>query len=257
MLSAPPARRSVLAPVGALVLLAWLVLWAWGESPYGRYLDHRNLDAVRGQAPLFGLFVGGWVVMLVAMMLPTSLPLVLLFGGIVQRRSDRGRLLALLLVGYLSVWTVFGLFVHLGDTGVHALVDGLPWLQAHAWLIGAATLLVAGVYQFTPLKYRCLEECRSPLTFITSHWHGRHDQGQAFLLGVRHGMFCVGCCWSLMLLMFAVGMGSLAWMLGLGAVMAIEKNLPWGRWLARPLGAVLVAAGLAVAVAGNPPFAIV
>jgi predicted metal-binding membrane protein len=244
-------RPSGLVMVGALVALAWLALAWWGESPYGRYLDHRSLDADGNREALLALFVAGWVVMIVAMMLPTSAPLVLLFGNMVSRRADARRLLTLLLVGYLSIWTAFGLAVFVGDGLIHTLVAASPWLQAHVWLIGAATLLVAGGYQFTPLKYRCLEQCRSPLTFITSHWRGRHDASQAFLLGVHHGMFCVGCCWSLMLIMFAVGMGSLAWMLGLGTVMAVEKNLPWGRRLAAPLGAVLVGSALVVTAIGG------
>jgi predicted metal-binding membrane protein len=229
-----------------------LALWAWGESPYARFLDHRNLDAVRGDEPLLAVFVAGWLVMIVAMMLPTSLPLIMLFATMVRRRMDRRRLMALLVIGYLSIWTLFGILVHLGDTVIHATVALSPWLQAHAWLIAAATLLTAGAYQFTPLKYRCLEQCRSPLMFITNRWRGRHDHGQAFLLGVQHGMFCLGCCWSLMLVMFAVGMGSLAWMLALGAVMAAEKNAPWGRRLAAPLGIGLLLAGAAVALAADP-----
>ena len=84
--------------------------------------------------------------------------------------------------------------------------------------------MLAGLYQFTPLKYACLDKCRSPLSFITEHWRGSHERTQAFRLGVHHGLFCIGCCWSLMLLMFAVGVGNLGWMLVLGALMAIEKT---------------------------------
>ena len=106
--------------------------------------------------------------------------------------------------------------------------------------------MLAGLYQFTPLKYACLDKCRSPLGFITEHWHGSHERIHAFRLGVRHGLFCIGCCWSLMLLMFAVGVGNLGWMLVLGALMAIEKNLPWGRRFSAPLGVVLLCWGLSL-----------
>jgi predicted metal-binding membrane protein len=250
-LSASSPRQSKLLTVGALVALAWAALWVWGESPYARYLDHRSLDALGADEPLLALFVVGWVVMLVAMMLPTSFPLILLFTNMVHLRADRGRLLTLLLLGYLSVWTLFGLLIYVGDGQIHRLVAASAWLQVHVSLIAVATLLVAGVYQFTPLKYHCLDKCRSPLAFITSHWRGRHDQGQAFLLGVHHGIFCVGCCWSLMLIMFAIGMGNLGWMLALGAIMAVEKNLSWGRRVAAPLGAALILAGLGLALAAN------
>jgi predicted metal-binding membrane protein len=120
------------------------------------------------------------------------------------------------------------------------------WLEAHAWAMGAGILVLAGLYQFTPLKYACLDKCRSPLSFITEHWRGNQERTQAFRLGMRHGLFCIGCCWSLMLLMFAVGVGNLGWMLVLGALMAIEKNLPWGRRVSAPLGVVLLCWGLAL-----------
>ena len=106
---------------------------------------------------------------------------------------------------------------------------------------------MAGVYQFTPLKYHCLDKCRAPLGFIMGHWRGRRPRREALRLGLHHGLFCLGCCWSLMLLMFTVGVGSLGWMLALGAVMAAEKNLPWGRRLSAPLGMALVAGAWLVA----------
>ena len=200
------AQRNVGAPgvplfgslLAALIGLAWFALVVWGRSPYARFLDHKNLDLVRVEgAPVLLLFVLGWVLMTVAMMLPTSLPLVTLFRGIVRQRVDRGWLISMLLVGYLSVWTIFGLVVHAGDAMLHALVASQAWLAERASLISAATLLQAGAYQFTPLKYHCLERCRSPLAFIVGRWRGRHPGGEAFRLGVAHGLFCVGCCWSL------------------------------------------------------------
>jgi predicted metal-binding membrane protein len=116
--------------------------------------------------------------------------------------------------------------------------------------MGATVLAIAGVYQFSALKYRCLDACRAPLSFAVEHWRGARDKWQALLLGIRHGVFCVGCCWCLMLLMFVVGTGSVGWMLALGTVMAAEKNLPAGRRFAAPLGAVLLLFALLVAIAG-------
>ena len=234
--------------LGALIALTWLVLVIWGQSPYGRFLRHESLgDAQSADDPLLTVvFVAGWTVMTIAMMLPTSLPLVTLFRRLVRQRPDRSRLVLLLLAGYLGVWTLFGALIHLADRGVHQIVERIGWLDANAWLIGAATLLVAGFYQFTPLKYHCLDKCRSPLSFIIDHWRGRREPVQAFRLGLHHGLFCVGCCWTLMLLMFAVGVGNLGWMLALGLVMAIEKNLPWGRKLSVPLGMILLIWGLSL-----------
>jgi predicted metal-binding membrane protein len=223
-------------------------------------LDHRVLGELdfsisSEYVKLLLVFVAAWTLMTVAMMLPTSLPLILLFQRLIRQRSDRLQLLGLLIGGYIGIWVVFGALAHFADLFVHLAVDRFPWLEANAWLISAMTLGLAGLYQFTPLKYKCLEQCRSPLTFITRHWRGRHERAQSFGLGVHHGLFCVGCCWALMLLMFAVGAGNIAWMLMLGTVMAVEKNLPWGRRLSAPLGITLLAAGVVVAVTQSAVFA--
>jgi predicted metal-binding membrane protein len=242
-------RRLFAALLVALIALAWLALWIWGQSPYGRFLSHHNLDAVRGNVALIPVFVAGWTLMVVAMMLPTSLPLVALFRTLVRGRPDRTRLTVLLIAGYLALWTLFGVVVYCGDWILHGAVERSTWVEANVVpFIGVGTLLMAGLYQFTPLKYHCLEKCRSPLSFVTEHWRGRRERSQSFLLGAHHGLFCVGCCWSLMLLMFAVGLGSLGWMLVLGAVMAVEKNVSWGRKISAPLGVVLLGWGLILGV---------
>jgi predicted metal-binding membrane protein len=240
-------RKPFMIVLTALVLLAWLGLWLWGNSPSGRFLHHEEIEpAAEGGWVLLILFVAGWSLMTVGMMLPTSLPLVALFHGLTRQRSDQPLLVALLLTGYLGVWTLFGGLAHLGDRRLHEVVHALPWLEERAWMIGAATLLVAGAYQFTPLKYHCLEKCRSPLSFVMEHWRGRRERLHALWLGMHHGLSCIGCCWSLMLLMFVVGVGNLGWMLALGAVMAAEKNLPWGRRLSAPLGLGLIYWGAAL-----------
>jgi predicted metal-binding membrane protein len=190
----------------------------------------------------------GWIVMIIAMMLPTSLPLLEMFQRLVRQRTDRVQLVFLVIGGYLLIWTLFGVMAVLGDAVLHSAVDQNAWLAAHTWLIGASIFGVAGLYQFTPLKYYCLDKCRSPLSFVMTHWQGGHARWHALRLGVHHGLFCLGCCWSLMLLMFAVGMGNLGWMLLLGTVMAIEKNLPWGRRFSLPLGFFLLCCSLAIAL---------
>ncbi len=182
---------------------------------------------------------------------PKSLPLVALFRRLVRQRPDRTRLVVLLIAGYLGIWTLFGVIVYIGDLGLHQAIEEIAWLEANEWVFGAAILVLAGLYQFTPLKYHCLDKCRSPLSFIVEHWRGSHEQAQAFRLGVHHGIFCIGCCWSLMLLMFAIGMGNIGWMLVLGTVMAVEKNMPWGRRLSAPLGAVLLGWGLTMILVGT------
>ncbi len=247
-----PANRGYFPPLmGSLIALAWLALWAWGESPHARFLSHHHLDEVRGGG-LMLVFLAGWTLMTFAMMLPTSLPLMTSFHTLTRWRTDQGRLVALLLVGYFCVWTLFGVMIYVGDWILHHAVEHNTWIQANAWALGALTVTLAGLYQFTPLKYHCPDKCRSPLSFIMEHWRGRHDQAQAFRLGVHHGLFCLGCCWSLMLLMFAIGVGNVGWMLALATVMAIEKNMPWGRWISAPLGVLLLSWGLALFISTAP-----
>jgi predicted metal-binding membrane protein len=126
---------------------------------------------------------------------------------------------------------------------LHQVAEHSPWLETNGWIIGAATLLLAGGFQFTRLKYRCLDQCRAPLSFVMERWQGRREHRNALRLGIDHGIFCVGCCWALMLLMFGVGIGNIGWMLCLGAIMAVEKNMPWGRKISSPLGLALLAWG--------------
>lgn len=244
-------RRPFLVLMVALIGMTWLALGIWSVSPYARFLDHGVLDelevSISGEyLVLLLIFVAGWTLMTVAMMLPTSLPLVTLFRRLTRQRPDRLQLVVLLITGYLGVWTLFGALAHLSDLLVHEVVEQSALLETNAWVIGAGTITLAGLYQFTSLKYKCLDKCRSPLSFITAHWRGSRERSQAFRLGVHHGLFCVGCCWSLMLLMFVVGVGNLGWMLALGTVMAVEKNVSWGKKISAPLGIALVGWGLAL-----------
>jgi predicted metal-binding membrane protein len=204
-----------------------------------------EIDAASLLLPI-GLYLVGWILMTIAMMLPTTLPLLEIFRRLTVQRPERSQLMTLLITGYLSAWGVFGAAAHLADWLVHEIVERSPWLEANAYVIGAGTLLLAGVFQFSRLKYRCLDKCRAPLSFVMSYWRGADDRRNAFLLGFNHGLFCVGCCWALMLLMFGVGVGNIGWMLALGAVMAVEKNAPWGKKLSRPLGISLIAWGLLI-----------
>jgi predicted metal-binding membrane protein len=238
-------RRPFLVVMTALIAMTWLALWLWSISPHARFLGHEEIgdlgSAFGGQyLVLLGIFVAGWTLMTVAMMMPTSLPLITLYRRLTLQRPDRLLLLVLLIAGYLGIWVLFGALAHAGDLFVHEAVEQSAWLGTNAWVIGAGTIMLAGVYQFTPLKYKCLEKCRSPLSFITEHWTGHSERSQALRLGMHHGLFCVGCCWSLMLLMFVVGVGNLGWMLALGTVMAVEKNVRWGKRISAPLGVVLM-----------------
>jgi predicted metal-binding membrane protein len=256
-------RRAAFLPlVGGLIAFAWLALLLWERSPYGRYLDHgrwtdiglaaylcHSLPAGSITFPAL-LYVGGWVLMIVAMMLPTTLPLLGRLGRLIEKRPDRTMLLTLVILGYFLIWGVFGLAAHSIDFLLHNLVVANPWLTFNGWIIGASVLAAAGVFQFSTLKHDCLAKCRAPFSFVNEDRGGPAMHRQAFLLGVHHGILCVGCCWATMLLMFVVGTGSVGWMLVLGALMAIEKNMSWGRRLSTPLGVGLLAWSGAIVAGG-------
>jgi predicted metal-binding membrane protein len=251
--SASPPEIILIGLLTSMVLLAWYALWLWGNSPYGHLLLHGS--AHLGEAPVsptvfMAMFVGGWTLMTVAMMLPTSLPLIVLFQRMVRGHRSAAWLVTVLLCGYLVAWAMCGVVLQLANWTLRSGLARVAWFAAAPWIAGAAILTVAGLYQFSSLKYACLDKCRSPLSFLTSRWRGGNESRQALRIGIEHGLFCVGCCWSLMLLMFVVETASLVWMLLLGVVMALEKNVRWGRRLSAPLGGFLLLTAVAVAVNG-------
>ena len=239
-------RTLLVASVLAIAGAAWLGLWLLGQPFHSSLHSHHHHSGSAGnlQVPGMVLFVSGWMMMTVAMMLPTTLPLLMVFRKITSEKVDKGLLVGLLVAGYVLSWTAFGVLVYFAKMFLERLASLSPWIGDHSWAVTAVLLLVAGAFQFTSLKYRCLEKCRSPLSFLISHWRGEREKWHAFRLGLDHGIYCIGCCWALMLLMFAVGAGSLIWMMVLAIVMGIEKNVTWGRKLSAPLGVVLFAAGL-------------
>ncbi|MGQ0736685.1 MAG: DUF2182 domain-containing protein [Acidobacteriota bacterium] len=247
--------RRVLLPSSILAMsaTAWVAIWRFGESPWGHaghstaHWGHANMAGGASLVSLGGLFVTGWVVMTVAMMLPTTLPLLNVFRRLTTSHRSARLLLSLVVSGYLSAWAVAGLLVFGISLLVQPAMVGQDWLAADGQLVAAGLFFTAGAFQFSSLKYQCLEKCRSPLSFVSARWSGVGERWQSFRLGVDHGLFCVGCCWALMLLMFAFGALNLLWMLALAGVMAVEKNASWGRRVSTPLGVVLlVAAGLLV-----------
>ena len=244
--------NALMLTLGGLILLAWLALWWADTSPFGSLLHahggehahhaHHGHHADASIAASAGLFLVGWVVMTIAMMLPTTLPLVAIVQRLTHRRSDGMALVSLVLVGYLVVWAAFGIAAY----GLLTALRALPMSSdaTSGSLASAGLFVLAGAFQFSRLKYQCLDKCRTPLSFVMSHWHGTAPRHEAFRLGLAHGAFCVGCCWALMLLMFAVSVASLLWMLVLAILMAIEKNVSWGRRFAAPLGVVLISVGV-------------
>jgi predicted metal-binding membrane protein len=249
--------QAALLPVAALALVALLALWLLGRSPYGHLLHHDGVAAADAPATVVLVLPAvGWTLMVVALMLPTALPLLNAFARVVAGRATRRRLVSLAAVGFLATWVAFGQLLFAADLLlVHSLVDRVDWLQAHSYLVGAATLAGAGLYQFSSLKTRCLTRCRTPASFLYGRWTGgRRAAAESFEVGTAYGLSCLGCCWTLMLVMFAAGAGNLGWMLALGAVMGLEKNSAWGTRLTYPLGALLLASALLVLITERTAF---
>ena len=237
--------RPVLAAIGA----AWAAALA-AELAGAATLVHHDTLIEHGPPPLVAaaLFLLAWQVMIAAMMLPSSLPLIRMFGVASARAPHRSRAMAAFLGGYAVVWSAFGAAAFAMDAGLHATVDASPWLTGHDWLIGGSVLALAGAFQFTSLKDACLDKCRHPAQFLMRHY--ARGMGGGFRLGARHGAFCVGCCWALMLVMFAAGVASVVWMALLTAVMVHEKTHARGARDVPVTGVTLLAMSLVVLVVG-------
>jgi len=203
---------------------------------------HHDALIGQGRSLWLGLALSllAWQAMTAAMMLPSSLPLIRLFAQASVSQPRPRVAMAGFIGGYTAVWTGFGAIAFLGDAGVHAAVEASPWLHARAWLIGGIVLALAGGFQFTSLKEACLRQCRHPGAFLLRHY--ARGAGGGFGLGARHGAFCIGCCWALMLVMFAVGAANLVCMAVLTALMVHEKTRPRGARAVPVTGAALLAA---------------
>lgn len=229
---------------------------AWGLTFFGtltgqRYLlDHHWLLEESGLPFVVALlvFVACWQVMIAGMMLPSSLPVMLLMTR-AARRQPRGRsVLTLFVIGYAAVWTAFAVVAFTGDSFVHRAVDSWPWLAANSFVIGAGTFTLAGLFQLSPWKERYLTACRRHLGFFVRYY--QPGARSAWRLGLRHGVLSLGCCWALMLVMFGVGVGGLGWMAALTAMMWVEQAAPRSRLAAAAVGAILLS--LAVVWVVNP-----
>jgi predicted metal-binding membrane protein len=233
------AARARLGLIAGLFVLAAVAWWSTADRMAG-------MDEGPGTAlGALGWFLGIWVVMMAAMMLPSVAPTVALYARMTRRRSPGGSLV--FATGYLLTWTAAGALAYgLVELGRELLGDQLAWDAAGRWVAGG-TLLVAAAYEMTAAKDVCLAKCRSPLGFLLSSWRG--GLAGALNMGARHGAWCVGCCWALMASLFALGVMSLAWMALVAALIALEKTLPWGRVATYGTAAILVALGVVLIAA--------
>ena len=183
-----------------------------------------------------------WAVMMVAMMLPSAAPMILLVAGAYRRRGGRSRALTVAFgSGYLVAWTAFSAAAALTQLVLHRAALLSDNMAANSAILGGVILLFAGIYQWLPLKTACLTHCRSPLAFLAGHW--REGTSGALAMGLRHGLYCVGCCWALMLPLFAAGVMNLLWVAAIAIFVLVEKLVPQGHAVSRIAGIVLTAWG--------------
>jgi predicted metal-binding membrane protein len=193
-----------------------------------------------------------WAVMMAAMMLPSAAPMILLYATIARRRSERGEPATssgVFAFGYVAVWAAFSAAAMSLQFGLEKTALLSPMMQTTSIALAGAVLIATGLYQWTPLKQACLRYCRSPLHFIMTRW--RPGMRGAFVMGLRHGAVCVGCCWLLMLLLFVGGVMNLAWIAGIAMFVLVEKLSPAGHWIGRAAGLLLIAWGAATLLAAT------
>jgi predicted metal-binding membrane protein len=246
--------RAVVA-VGAAVI----ALIGWGYLFYeGWAMQHMDLVAMAmpstGAWGLMDLLVvfAMWAVMMVAMMVPSATPMLLTFATIARSRRAKGRAFVALwvfLAGYLVLWTAFSLAATLAQWGLHSLALISPMMVGTSPVLGSVLLIVAGIYQWTPFKQACLRHCRTPLQFLLTSW--QDGAAGAFLIGLRHGAYCLGCCWLLMAVLFAVGVMNLAWIAAISVFVLLEKTIPRGLWVAKLAGLALMGFGGWIALSGG------
>jgi predicted metal-binding membrane protein len=229
------AEIGLLAAVGGLVVAAWVVT-------AGRM---RGMDAgPNTDLGSFGFFVGVWVLMMAAMMLPSASPMVWVYARLQRSRAA----VALFGAGYLGLWIAAGMVAYVLVVGTRRFsIDALSWHHDGRYAV-AAVLAAAALYQLTPWKERCLARCRSPLGFVVTHW--RDGPAGAVRMGAVHGAWCLGCCWALTASLFALGVMSLTWMVFVAVLIAAEKLLPWPGAAIRGVAALLAA--IAVGIALDP-----
>jgi predicted metal-binding membrane protein len=195
-----------------------------------------------------------WWVMMIAMMVPSAAPMILLYARVFRHGQGRGQIAdplvptAFFAGGYLACWLAFSTLATAAQFALEraGLVHGMWMWSTNRWLT-AGLLVAAGLFQLMPLKSACLSRCRTPASFLSSNWQpGRRG---AFRLGLVHGAYCIGCCWAMMLLLFAAGIMNLVWIAPLSIIVLVEKLAPFGARLARPIGILLIAAGVYAAFA--------
>jgi predicted metal-binding membrane protein len=233
-------RRLVAASLALVIALAWLYLWQSGAA-----MDDMAAMPHMGGVSAFALTFAMWAVMMTGMMLPSAAPAIMLYAALVRKNAERGSALPAAWIftsGYLAAWTAFSAAAALAQSLLEHAMLMTSTMSVASKGVSGALLLAAGIYQWLPAKEICLRKCRNPLELFTVRW--RPGALGAFRMGLEHGLYCVGCCWMLMLLLFAAGVMNLLWVALIAAVIFAEKLLPGARYTSAVAGLALLGTGL-------------
>jgi predicted metal-binding membrane protein len=236
---------TIIAALAGVTIIAWLYTWLQVREMAG--IEDMAMPTEFGPWTIsdVALNIAIWWIMMIGMMLPSAMPMVLVFAAANRSRRTRGGAFvptAVFAAGYLIAWAVFGLAATFAEWGLEQAALISPATQRVGPTLGAGIVIAAGLYQLTPLKNACLAHCRSPLDFVLNHW--REGTAGAVRMGLEHGFYCLGCCWVLMALLFAVGVMNLLWVAVLTAFVLIEKLVPAGQWIPRASGLLLLGFGV-------------
>jgi predicted metal-binding membrane protein len=244
----PPAiarqRNVILTVLIVLAVTGWIVVLDQSRQP----MDMGGMDmgdmvmapdlTMGGSWPLF---LGMWVAMMVAMMFPAAAPMAVMYGR--MRRSDPVSV-ALFVGSYIGLWFAFGVVAYVLSAWVESAASRSAWVTTNWGRAGGVLIVLAGIYQLTPLKEVCLRHCRTPLSFVMTHW--RDGRGGALRMGLVHGVYCAGCCWLLFLILIPLGVMNVAAMVAIAALVFAEKVLPYGRGIGIAASIALLVLGVAV-----------
>jgi predicted metal-binding membrane protein len=242
-------RVVIVLALAGVTAIAWLYLFFVGDD-----MADMAMPAMDGMPDMAMPFAAPWVfamwwVMMLGMMLPSAAPMILMFEAVQRRRRERERPYvptAMFVAGYLIVWGGFSVAATAAQWGLQQGAFLSPMLGLASSTLGGLLFILAAIYQFTPLKHACLRQCRSPFAFVLNHWRDGWDG--ALRMGAGHGLYCLGCCWVLMALLFAVGVMNLLWVAAIAAFVFAEKLLPGGVWVGRIGGVAMAAFGVSLLV---------
>lgn len=242
-------RGAIILALLGVTVIAWLYLLTIGWDTSDMAMDDMPDMAMPMAAPwtptIFALTFAMWWVMMIGMMVPSTVPMVLTFAALNRRKRLHGRGVvptSVFALGYLIAWGVFSSGATVAQWALDRLALLLPMLAVSSSVLGGVLLILAGLYQFTPLKQVCLRTCRSPFAFVLNHW--RDGWAGALRMGLEHGGYCLGCCWMLMALLFVLGVMNLLWVAGIAVFVFAEKILPGGIWIGRVGAGVMLGFGV-------------